>query len=246
MLILLIVLCGALFMILYERRCPGRSWPEVRYWWLRAIFLNGLQVGTVYVAGLSWDRWMLKWHHGSLTHVSSFWGGIIGYLSITFIFYWWHRIRHANDFLWRWLHQLHHSPQRLEIITAFYKHPFELIADSVICSAILYIGLGLAPAAAANAVLLSALAELFYHWNIKTPYLLGYIFQRPESHCVHHQYGVHAYNYSDLPLWDILFGTFKNPKKWNAQCGLGQEEHRFIELLFGINVTQNIKKDTTK
>jgi sterol desaturase/sphingolipid hydroxylase (fatty acid hydroxylase superfamily) len=71
---------------------------------------------------------------------------------------------------------MHHSPQRVEIITAFYKHPFELIADSLICSAILYIGLGVTPAAAANAVLLSGLAELYYHWNIKTHYWLGYIF----------------------------------------------------------------------
>ena len=237
----IIVFLIAVFMINYETKKPGRSWPEVRSWWIRAGLLNALQVGTVYLAGYSWDRWMLHYKHASLAHLSSFWGGIIGYLAITFVFYWWHRWRHWSDFLWKWLHQMHHSPQRLEIITAFYKHPFELIADSIICSLILYIGLGLSPAAAANAVLLSGLAELFYHWNIKTPYWLGFLFQRPESHCVHHQDGVHAYNYSDLPLWDILFGTFKNPKQWNAKCGLGQEEHRFMELLIGRDVTKNPK-----
>lgn len=49
------------------------------------------------------------------------------------------------------------------------------------------------------------------HANIRTPRWLGYFVQRPESHCVHPARGVHHYNYSDIPLWDILFGTFVNP-----------------------------------
>jgi sterol desaturase/sphingolipid hydroxylase (fatty acid hydroxylase superfamily) len=36
---------------------------------------------------------------------------------------------------------------------------------------------------------------------------------------VHHARGVHAYNYSDLPLFDIIFGTFRNPKKYVAETG---------------------------
>ena len=49
----------------------------------------------------------------------------------------------------------------------------------------------------------------------------AYIFQRPESHCVHHQEGLHSFNYADLPLWDMLFGTFRNPKEWQSRCGFG-------------------------
>ena len=55
------------------------------------------------------------------------------------------------------------------------------------------------------------MAELLYHWNVSTPAWLGYLIQRPESHCVHHQHGLHRYNYADLPVWDMLFGTFRNP-----------------------------------
>ena len=98
---------------------------------------------------------------------------------------------------------------------------------------------GLGPAAAANAVLLSGLAELFYHWNVRTPYWLGFIFQRPESHCVHHQEGVHSYNFADLPLWDMLFGTFRNPRQWQARCGFGPErEHRLFDMLAGVDVNR--------
>jgi sterol desaturase/sphingolipid hydroxylase (fatty acid hydroxylase superfamily) len=86
------------------------------------------------------------------------------------------------------------------------------------------------------AVTLTGIAELFYHWNVKTPYWVGYLIQRPESHLVHHQDGLHAYNYGDLPLWDILFGTFRNPRAWDARCGFGEREHRLTEMLAGEDV----------
>lgn len=233
----LIVFFIAVLMIVYETKRKGRRWPQVRGWWFRALLLNTAQVGTVYLAGLTWDRWFLDHQSWSLHALGNSAGGFLGYLVITFFFYWWHRIRHKSDFLWRWVHQVHHSPKRLEIITAFYKHPFELIADSVLCSLILYPLLGLNPVAASYAVLLSALGELFYHWNVSTPYWIGFIFQRPESHCIHHEDGVHSYNYADLPLWDMMFGTFRNPKEWNGKCGLGEEgEHRFKEMLLGVDV----------
>jgi sterol desaturase/sphingolipid hydroxylase (fatty acid hydroxylase superfamily) len=31
--------------------------------------------------------------------------------------------------------------------------------------------------------------------------------------------GVHYYNYSDFPPWDMLFGTFRNPRKFMGECG---------------------------
>ena len=39
------------------------------------------------------------------------------------------------------------------------------------------------------------------------------------SHSVHHCKGVHVFNYSDLPLFDIIFGIFKNPKDFVEQTG---------------------------
>ena len=89
-------------------------------------------------------------------------------------------------------------------------------------------------------MLLSGLAELFYHWNVRTPHWLGYVFQRPESHCVHHQDGLHAYNYADLPVWDVVFGTFHNPRDWQARCGFGpQGEGRLVEMLSGVDIYQS-------
>ena len=57
---------------------------------------------------------------------------------------------------------------------------------------------------------------------------------RPESHSVHHQRGVHAFNYGDVPLFDILFGTFRNPKEFDAQVGFFDGSSRQVgKMLIG-------------
>ena len=226
-----------LTMLVVERIHPGREFPRVSGWLVRAIWINSVQVGTVIGTGLIWNRW-LRFHSAwSSDGFGTLDGAILGYFAITFVYYWWHVARHRSDFLWRWLHQVHHSAQRLEVLTAFYKRPAEIVADTLIGSVLLYAVMGLPPISAAFAMLLSGLAELFYHWNVQTPYWLGFIFQRPESHLVHHQEGLHDYNYADLPLWDIVFGTFRNPREWHGRCGLGSaNEHRIVEILLGIDV----------
>lgn len=65
-------------------------------------------------------------------------GAIVGYMAITFVYYWRRRWRHESSVLCRCFHQPHHGPQRIEVGASFYKHPFELLAYSVLSSAILY------------------------------------------------------------------------------------------------------------
>lgn len=237
MVVPLVVLSAAVVMILVEITRPGRSWPQVAGWWRRAALLNAAQLAMVFISGAAWDGWMARHRPFPADRLGVTGGAAVGYLAITFVYYWWHRWRHESPFLWRWFHQVHHSPQRIEIITSFYKHPFELFANGLLSSFILYLLVGLGPAAASNAVLISGLAELFYHWNVRTPHWLGYIVQRPESHCVHHQEGLHWHNFSDLPLWDMLFGTFYNPRHWQSRCGLGADnEARLAEMLGGVDM----------
>jgi sterol desaturase/sphingolipid hydroxylase (fatty acid hydroxylase superfamily) len=234
-----IVLSFAIVMIGAEWWAPGRRWPQVRGWWLRAGLVNLVQAGIVWLAGWAWDGWLLRHRPWSADALGIPASAALGYLTITFLYYWWHRWRHESGLLWRWFHQLHHSPQRIEILTSFYKHPFELLANGLLSSAILYWVAGASPPAATYAVLLTGVAELFYHWNVRTPHWLGYWIQRPESHCVHHQEGLHAYNYADLPLWDMLFGTFHNPREWNERCGFGPRgEARIAAMLCGRDVSR--------
>jgi len=192
---------------------------------------------VVFLTGVSWDRWFPQIHLLDLSELATAAEALIGYVFITFVYYWWHRGRHQISFLWRWFHQVHHSPQRIEVITSFYKHPFELVANGALSSFLLYGVLGVSPAAGTLAVTLTGLAELFYHWNVRTPYWLGFLIQRPESHCIHHRDSWHRSNYADLPLWDMLFGTFDNPRSCAETCGFGPERESLLpEMLLGRDV----------
>ena len=230
---MILVLIGiAVGFILIERLWPAREMPSVRWWWWRVLLVNITQGAIVLVAGRTWDVWM---QGVSLLHLSEHFGDVtsaaIAYFVSCFVYYWWHRLRHESQFFWRLCHQLHHSPRRIEIVTSFYKHPFEITLNSLLCSAIIYPLLGCSVTAAAYYTFLAAVAEYFYHWNIRTPYWLGWFIQRPESHRVHHQHQRHTNNYADLPLFDWIFGTLENAKK-EVSCGFDPErEQQFGRML---------------
>ena len=141
----LLVIGLAIAMLGVERVRPGRRWPRVAGWWPRALGLSALQAGAVWLAGVAWDPWLAAHRPWSAEWLGPVAGAALGYLVITFVYYWWHRARHEVPFLWRWLHQVHHSPRRLETLTTFYKHPLEILANGVLSSALLYGVVGLAP-----------------------------------------------------------------------------------------------------
>lgn len=80
--------------------------------------------------------------------------------------------------------------------------------------------LGLDQLAAQTTGLYLFVASVLTHANIVTPRWIGYVVPRPEAHAVHHQRGIHWYNFASLPLWDILAGTFRNPATWDEMPGL--------------------------
>lgn len=216
-----------------ERLKPGWRLPQVRTWPLRVLLVNAVQLGVVLLAGLSWERWLSS---SSLLHLSDHVGpvagGMLAYFIATFVFYWWHRVRHESDFLWRVFHQIHHSPRRIEVITSFYKHPVEMVVNSIIGSLLVYAFLGLSPEAGAVYTLCTALGEFFYHTSVRTPRWVGWFFQRPEMHRIHHQYGRHRNNYGDIVWWDWLFGTYENPATFDAICGFdADKEERLPAML---------------
>jgi len=223
-----IIAIGVGCMVL-ERVKPGWRLPSVQTWPLRVIAINLVQLSVVLVAGSTWERWFstISVFHLS-DHVSPAVGGLIAYFIATFIFYWWHRWRHEYDVLWRLFHQVHHSPQRIELITSFYKHPGEMVVNSLIGSALVYAVLGLSLEAGAIYTACTALGEFFYHTSVRTPRWIGYFFQRPEMHRIHHQHGRHKNNYGDIVWWDMLFGTYENPKLFTETCGFDADKEELL------------------
>jgi sterol desaturase/sphingolipid hydroxylase (fatty acid hydroxylase superfamily) len=113
---------------------------------------------------------------------------------------------------------MHHSAERLDSYGAFYFSPLDMVGFTLLSSVSLTV-LGLGAQAVTYFLYATLFLAVFQHINVRTPRWLGYIVQRPESHSVHHARGIHQFNYSDLPLFDILFGTFRNPKKFATEAG---------------------------
>ncbi len=227
------ILATFAFCFVLERVVPGWPLPRVQTWPLRVLVINGVQLCVVLLAGFTWERWLSSASLFHLSeHVSPAVGGLVAYFIATFVFYWWHRWRHDYSCLWRVFHQIHHSPQRLEVITSFYKHPGEMIVNSIIGSLLVYTFLGLSLEAGAIYTLCTALGEFFYHTNVKTPRWVGFFFQRPEMHRIHHQHDRHKNNYGDITWWDMLFGTYENPKEWVHTCGFDDaKEQKLLQML---------------
>jgi sterol desaturase/sphingolipid hydroxylase (fatty acid hydroxylase superfamily) len=215
-----------------ERLRPGRALPEVRGWYARAALMNVMQLVLIGAGGLVWNTYFRnhavfnlgQWQNPVIE-------GAFYWFVGTFVFYWWHRLRHANGF-WLVFHQIHHSPSRIEVLTSFYKHPIEIAADSILTGFFIYFVFGGSALAGAWTSFVGAAGEYFYHSNIRTPKWVGLFIQRPEHHSIHHQLGVHQYNFADLTIWDRLFGTFRDTDRFVERCGFpGRNEERLAEML---------------
>src|SRR5438874_1904190 len=97
---LTLILAAFAFCFILERVVPGWQLPHVRTWPFRVLLINGVQLGVVMLAGVTWERWLSSASLFHLSrHVPASAGGAIAYFIATFVFYWWHRWRHEVDFL---------------------------------------------------------------------------------------------------------------------------------------------------
>ena len=213
-----------LILLAIESRVVARQFEPVRRWAVTGVlfFLMVMAIGGLapHLLPMPW----LQAHRMFDLSALGLLGIVPGWLAATFVFYWFHRAEHRFDWLWRATHQLHHSASRVDMLGAYVAHPLEVVAKLGIGTTMSVLVLGLSPTAASAVGALSALVSMFQHCNIHTPRWLGYIIPRPESHCLHHEREVHARNYGDLPLWDMMFGTFENPREaFRGQVGFAPE-----------------------
>jgi sterol desaturase/sphingolipid hydroxylase (fatty acid hydroxylase superfamily) len=224
--------------LVLERLFPGRPLPKVRGWLLKGIVFFAL-TGVVNAVVPALVATALGGH--TLLHLAGLGtvlGGIVGFLVSDFIGYWIHRTMHRVPFLWRWAHQMHHSAERMDLAGMSYSHPFEIALIFTLPSFATGL-LGLSPAAGALAGLLGYATAVIQHANMKTPRWLGYILMRPTQHGLHHARGVHNFNFGNFALWDILFGTFRNPDQFPAEYGFWEgASSKLGSMLIGRDVAE--------
>lgn len=181
-------------------------------WWKTRMTLTTVAVvaGSIAIAGF-WGTLLGDFHLLDGSQLGTWAGAAVGILAYELVHYWYHRSVHRFDWLWRLAHQMHHSAEVMDAFSANYLHPVDLIMFTTWSSLVFFPVLGLSLEAGLIAAAWLGFNTMFQHANIRTPRWLGYLIQRPESHVVHHERGRHRYNYANLPLWDMVFGTFRNP-----------------------------------
>ena len=215
----LIFLAIYALLILWEAAFPARDLPEVKHWKLMGFlsFLAFFYLSSYLPLWL--DPLLEPYRLFDLTGLPVWLGALLGVLLYQFGLYVWHRSMHASDLLWRTFHQMHHSAERIDTWGAFWFSPMDMIGFTVLGSLCFALIIGLGPTAITAVLLFLNFLSVFQHANIRTPRWLGYFIQRPEAHTVHHARGVHRHNYADLPVFDILFGTFENPEGYEHETG---------------------------
>ena len=199
----------------------ARRYDAPRGWRLRALAVSAAVFAVSLGAGRLWTALLPDWSLVDGAALGTWGGAGVGILVYELVHYWYHRAAHRWDWLWRLGHQVHHSAESVDAFGAYYLHPLDAVLFTTWAVLVFFPLLGLSPEAGAIASAFLAFNAAFQHANIRTPRWLGYLVQRPESHGVHHGRGIHRYNYSDLPPWDMAFGTLRNPGAREAPVSAG-------------------------
>ena len=225
-----------LSMLAIERATSRVVQPVVRWWILKGIAFFALAGAIITTLSAAIARAIAGHALVDLRTIPSPIALALVVLATTLVAYGRHRLIHRVGWLWRWAHQMHHSAERVDVAGTSFSHPFDIAMSTVISASVVAV-LGPTPLVAALAAYVAFVLDVFSHTAISTPRWLGYLVQRPEAHAVHHQREVHAYNYG-LPLWDLVFGTFRNPIVRPDQAGFWNgASSRIGAMLAGRDVT---------
>ncbi|MGD8860255.1 MAG: sterol desaturase family protein [Myxococcales bacterium] len=238
-LVLVSALSGVAGLLLLERLRPARALPHVPWWKIRGALFYALGFVLAGAAPLSWDHLLAPHRLLDLSGLGVLAGAAVGLLVLEFFNYWWHRALHGSDLLWRFVHQMHHSVERMDVAGAMVRTPLGTLAWAAVGSLALVLVVGLRTEAVVLANYVLFFLDCLTHANLRTPRWLGYLVARPEMHGIHHQKGVHRFNYATIPVWDMLFGSYRNPVTWDGEAGfyLGASG-RIVDMLLGRDVSQ--------
>jgi len=224
--------------ILVEVARPARPLPRVAAWRWKGVLSFVMAAAVSGGTPLIYGDFFVKHRLIDSSWLGTIGGALLALVVSEFFNYWLHRSSH-HTILWRAYHQVHHSAERIDIYGSAFIHPLELVVSGILGAFASTMLVGVTPNAAALAGMAGIFLAMFQHLNVKTPTWLGYVIQRPESHSVHHRRGHHASNYANLPVYDILFGTFDNPEIFATEAGFYPgASSRFFEMLFFFDVSE--------
>lgn len=205
--------------ILLDAFWRPHAYPSSPGWRLKGLLAFMLYMAVALFAPVLWTAFLAQHSLFNLTAWPILAQIAVGFVVYELGMYAWHRTLHGVDFLWRHLHQTHHAAERVDVYGAFWFHPLDMVAWTLQGSLCLVWIVGLSVEAVIPVVLATTFMGMFTHANVRTPRWLGYFIARPEMHAAHHERDVHRSNYCDLPVIDMIFGTWRNPARAPGQAG---------------------------
>jgi sterol desaturase/sphingolipid hydroxylase (fatty acid hydroxylase superfamily) len=181
------------------------------------LSVAGVVVGAlVGIASLLWLPGLLL--RPLVTALPNGMRALLGVVLFDLVTYWAHRWSHEVPLLWRF-HQIHHSTETLDWVSGFRGHPLDgaLIGPPFL----LLIAAGFSPKFTGLLAAVQIITGIFLHANVRWRWrLLQRVVITPEFHHWHHsnEPAAHNTNYSVfLPVWDIVFGTYRVPRDQRPQ-----------------------------
>ena len=123
--------------------------------------------------------------------------------------YGFHRLSHSHGWLWK-LHGVHHATEKVNVANNSVNQFLDVALHGVASQLPLFL-LGLSPPAVFAASIFKAAQGYGVHANIDVKVgRLGYFLSIPEQHRLHHSVDASESGHygADLPLWDLVFGSF--------------------------------------
>ncbi len=181
-----------------------------------------MSLGVVYISG-EWLRCFLAQKTGiDLTIAGTplpFQVAVL-FLIYTLFDYWSHRLDHTRMF-WP-LHRFHHSAESFSVLTAARVHPamFTAVVGAVLPGVLL----GSDRAALAYVGLVIIIIRLLIHSRIESNFgwVGRWIVQSPLHHRQHHARDWRPTNLGLLPIWDRLFGTWRDAPRTAMPIGVAE------------------------
>lgn len=216
----IISFAGIALCVILERFAQAREFPRIAWWPAKGAIAAGLFFILTVIVPVAISTAIGSIHLIDLRSSNLLLQAALATLLLQAGVYAWHRTVHGVPWLWRKFHRVHHSPTRVDTWGSLYFHPVDVVLAIVIQGAgpAFLVHFDSGPLGIAGAI--GLFLSVFQHTNVSTPHWLGYIVTRPEAHCIHHEKGVRGYNYADLAIFDMLFGTFRNPRSWQGVAGL--------------------------
>lgn len=143
-----------------------------------------------------------------------------------FFYYWFHRLQHKIPLLWHF-HSIHHTPKELNIWSNYHHFTEEIFRYIfLLLPTTLLFKITTMPQIF---IFIISLQGIFSHASTKINFgIFRYFILDNRYHRIHHSIEKQHWNKnfaSQLPLWDVVFGTAYFPKgnEW-PQTGLLQDE----------------------